>query len=440
MNKVFLFSPVGGTDPISQHNCKDGSLLHICRFEKPDKVFLYMSKEIMDYEKTDHRYSYCLKKLMDFQKRSFEVEIIERPDLVAVHDYNYFYTEFSGILDQIMQEMDETDTLLLNIASGTPAMKSTLAVLQTISEYSCRLIQVTTPDKAMGRHDNSGYDPELLWECNEDNKEGAENRCKDVSLPALAIMKKEEIIKMHIRAYDYQAALQVAESLPPHTVSKYIDCLRMGAARINFDREMLNKLEKKNGFTMPVKSSDAIKRFEYALILQVKQKRGECADFIRGITPLIVDLYEQILKQRYGFVVNDFCDPENKEKNIPRKWNRQKLEGTEYLRALDREYERGFHFGPVYSDHLRVIIKNISNNNDLNNLLEKISVVEQNARNLAAHDMESFDDDKLKDLTGQSSKAIMQNIRNLFGYTNYNIPKNAWDSYDAMNDFIISNI
>ena len=45
MNQTILFTPVGGTDPISSTNCKDGSMLHICRFYKPNKVIMYMSKE-----------------------------------------------------------------------------------------------------------------------------------------------------------------------------------------------------------------------------------------------------------------------------------------------------------------------------------------------------------------------------------------------------------
>lgn len=47
MNRTIIFSPVGGTDPISSSNLRDGSLLHICRWYKPDKVYLYMSKEIL---------------------------------------------------------------------------------------------------------------------------------------------------------------------------------------------------------------------------------------------------------------------------------------------------------------------------------------------------------------------------------------------------------
>ena len=75
MNKKYLFSPLGGTDPISQSNYKDGSMLHICRFEKPDKVYLYLSKEMVEYEQQDNRYSYCLNKLMELQNRTFEVEM-----------------------------------------------------------------------------------------------------------------------------------------------------------------------------------------------------------------------------------------------------------------------------------------------------------------------------------------------------------------------------
>ena len=31
MNRTILFSPVGGTDPIHNKNCRDGSMLHIAR-------------------------------------------------------------------------------------------------------------------------------------------------------------------------------------------------------------------------------------------------------------------------------------------------------------------------------------------------------------------------------------------------------------------------
>ena len=88
----------------------------------------------------------------------------------------FFYPEFSEIINQIMwEQMDEMDTLILNIASGTPAMKSALVAMQSISEYPCRLVQVTTSNHVMNKHDIRGYPPILMWEYNEDNQPNAEN-------------------------------------------------------------------------------------------------------------------------------------------------------------------------------------------------------------------------------------------------------------------------
>ena len=56
--KKILFSPIGGTDPIS--NFRDGAMLHICRIYKPDIVYLYLSKEMCEFQKKDDRYRYCL--------------------------------------------------------------------------------------------------------------------------------------------------------------------------------------------------------------------------------------------------------------------------------------------------------------------------------------------------------------------------------------------
>ena len=441
MNKKILFSPVGGTDPISQSNCRDGSMLHICRFERPDRVILYLSKEMVNYEQEDHRYSYCLSKLMEHQKREFEVEMIKRPDLVDVQDFDFFYGEFSGIINNIIREMDESDTLILNISSGTPAMKSALAVLKTISEISCRLVQVPTPVKSQNIHDNRGYDPELIWECNEDNKPDAENRCTDVELPSLAIKKKEEVIKMHVLAYDYHAALQVARTIPEKITGRYINMLEMASARYNFDLKAFAALSKKSNYTPPVQISNLLKRFEYALILQVKLEKKEYVDFIRALTPLIVDLFEQVLEKKCGIKVEDYCFYRKMEGGTKvRNWDSEKLNGSEVLRALENSYINGFKYGFVYSDHLKVLIEHFSTDENLKKLTERLRSVESQVRNLAAHEMDSFDESKIKSLTGMSADVIMQTIRSYFGYLGNNIPKEVWNSYDEMNRMIIDAI
>ena len=162
MNRTILFTPVGGTDPISSTNGHDGSMLHICRQYKPDEVVLYMSKEMLDFQEQDNRYLYCLQQLAKLQNRHMDYKIIERRELTKVHEFDYFYNDFRTIIMDIYKNMDETDRLLLNISSGTPAMKSGLLVLQTIGEYPATLVQVTTPEQAINEHVHKDYDVKLL--------------------------------------------------------------------------------------------------------------------------------------------------------------------------------------------------------------------------------------------------------------------------------------
>ena len=63
----------------------------------------------------------------------------------------------------IMGDMDEDDEFLLNISSGTPAMKSGLVVLKTLGELPCRTIQVITPTGKLNEHSHKENDYETLW-------------------------------------------------------------------------------------------------------------------------------------------------------------------------------------------------------------------------------------------------------------------------------------
>lgn len=140
-----LFSPIGGSDPI--RNYHDGSMLHICRNYLPDRVVLYLSGEMYQHHVQDNRYVYCLEELGKKMSHPFEIEVIVRDELTEVQDYEYFYTEFTKCINDIVAQMDEGDELLLNVSSGTPAMKNALIILATLAEFSFQPIQVSTPLK-----------------------------------------------------------------------------------------------------------------------------------------------------------------------------------------------------------------------------------------------------------------------------------------------------
>ena len=436
MNQTILFSPLGGTDPISMNNCQDGSMLHICRVYKPTKIILYMSKEILDNQKKDDRYHYALKQLFRLQgRKDVEIEEIKRPDLMKVQEFDFFYREFREIISGIFAEMDASDTLLLNVSSGTPAMKSGLLVLQTLGEYPATAIQVSTPTEKMNEHSHKDYDIELLWELNEDNRLDFKNRCKIVECPTLSKIKNEEIIKKHIAVYDYQAAVAVAETMQPEDTKRYLNYLKMAEARILLDFPTVDKWQKEIAENcLPVKSGNSRKYFEYALNLSIKLKRKEYADFIRGITPVIVDLFEIVLKKQCNIDINAYTYDIGGVRN----WDKRKLDGTRLLEVLNKNYKGDFRCGPVYSDHLRSLIQAYSRDIHLCRLVEDLRQVEANIRNLAAHQIVSITEEKIEKKTGFTGKQIMDKIIAIFSYTGMNIGTRSWLSYDEMNRLILS--
>lgn len=441
MGKTILFTPVGGTDPISASNCYEGAVLHICRYYKPDKVILYMSREMLENQEKDNRYLYCLERLEKLQNRTIEYEIVERRELSNVHEFDYFYKDFRAIIQNIYASMKEGDSLLLNISSGTPAMKSGLLVLQTIGEFPATLIQVATPEKGMNEHIHKGYDVETLWDLNQDNLPDAKNRCKEITCPSLKKIKQEEIIKKHIEAYDYNAALSVTETMKQEDVRKYRSIIELASRRVLLDFAGVDKIARQTGFDcIPVKASSDRKLFEYALNMDVRLKRGEYVDFIRAITPLLVDLFELVLKKQCSVDINDYCEVKKYKRVSRRQWSESKLQKTEVKQVLDKAFQGKFNGTDIYAVHLKYLIDHFSDNSTLKELVEKLRSVEEQIRNDAAHDVISVTEETIIQKTGFTSTKIMQMIQNLFYYTGISVKKEYWKSYDEMNMRILKEI
>lgn len=447
MNRTILFSPIGGTDPISNTNCYDGAFLHICRVYHPTDVVMYMSAEVLEYEKTDHRYSYCLEKLCEKPGYEIRRKVIERPDLVNVQDFDWFYQEFRDVFEDFRADldMDDTDRLLVNISSGTPAMKSGLLVLMTMGDYPATLIQVSTPEKGMNEHKHTDYQVKDLWDLDPDNEVNFVNRCKEVKCPNLSQLKNEEILKKHIENYDYHAAVQMAESMPKSVTASYLDFLKFADARIHMDFHLTGKLSRKCGtgisFFLPVTNGHERDCFEYALVLDIKRKKGEYTDFLRALTPLLVDLFEMVLWKQFGLDVDYYS------KNIKgvRKWNMVKLEGTkegvDVIDVLSQKYVNGFSGGTIYTDNLKTILDAYCRRREprydtLQKTMDDLRNVEEKVRNRAAHEIVSIGDEDIKKISGFSSEEIMNKIKKTFTYAGIHLTENNWNSYEIMNRVI----
>ena len=430
MNKTILFSPVGMTDPIRYF--KDGAMLNIIRNYAPDIVYLYMSKEILIHHREDNRYLYSIGELAELLGKKIDVHVIERPELEDVQLFDSFIADFSEILNKLHTKYPD-DKIILNVSSGTPAMKSSLQILSLTLDYDMLPVQVSTPQKKSNPRidDEKNASPQELWELNESNSE-EDNRCiTSHTENLLAEFKKQSLIKL-IRSYDYSAAFELAKDM--NVPQKFIDLLDAANNRLKLNYSKTVKVFEKYGCNIRLCEDKELEAAaEYILLLDIKVKKQEYADFVRAITPVIAELFILYLKNKCGVNVLDFTG-NNK------KWDMKKLQNTDILTHLNNFYGR-LKVCPVYSDATcELICKMSKDSNAINTALVLRDKIEKNIRNIAAHEIISITEEKIKRDTGYSSDEIIRYLLDMLMLCGMNISKRFTLAYDNMNEHIIMNL
>jgi len=435
--KKILFSPVGGTDPIT--NQRDGAMLHICRNEKPDEIYLYMSKEMCEFSDLDNRYIYCIDKLGELIGHQFIINIIRRDELTEVHKFDYFYTDFIKCLSEILTA-NESCEIILNVSSGTPAMKSALQTMAAVSNHQIIPIQVSTPVKKINtrQEEREKYDVELQWELNEDNMEGQENRCSISEYSNYIDEIKKGFIKSYIEAYDYIAALRIAKTIKGRINNDLLKLLTVAHWRVQLKISAINKELTGSDYSIfPIREGDKQSLFEYILNMKIKLEKEEYADFIRALSPVISDLFELTIKNKCSIRLEDYCETRRNEGYDHYVWNERKLEKNNSLyEIIKRSPETRVNGTPVYSSQLYAIIEQYCKDDQVLELCRILRDVESTARNIAAHQIISLDDSVIEKITGKKSKSILDNLRKLAFQNGIKITSDAWESYAKMNDLI----
>ena len=438
--KKILFSAVGGHDPVASYH--DGAILHICRKYKPDQVYLYYSKEMIGRKRQDNRYEKALELLQE--ELNFKIEkivAIEKEELEDVHKFDSFYIEFEDILNNILSENADCE-LMVNLSSGTPAIKNALNIVAVLSRTKIKAIQVSTPNLSENpKEDNpQKYDLETFWELNEDRKIDVTDRCVELeNLNLLTKIKKEVIIKM-LNAYDYNGALLVAEDIEVYLSDEAMKLLRFARHRAMLDESSMSKLNIGDKiYTVPIRDGGKRKIFEYLLWLQLKQEKGDYADFIRGITPVVFALFEECLKKYEKIDLKNYCREGND--GVYRLDNNkfdQSEKGRKYKLAICECLNVNELSRVAYSEkHIMAILRYSCNNPELILKLEEIIEIEKNARHIAAHQIVSVTDEWIKKRTNFTSKQILNKLENIAIQSGISIQKELWNSYNEMNGKII---
>ncbi len=448
-----LFSPIGKTDPVFDMN--DGSMIHICRHYLIDKVYLYMSKEICESQEKDQRYTYCLKKLAENQNRQIDWILIEKRELTDVHLFDYFYNEFREKLTEIRNNFPDAE-FYVNISSGTPAMKNALSVLPDFLNLKIIPLQVTTPQKKSnirkGLEEKASI--EIQWENNIDNEPDAENRCLVSNNTNFALLLKMEMLKNLIDKYDYYGAYQLIDNIHlPETATKYIH----GA----YERYSFKTKDSQNHFgdtrreIFPCLGKDNENIVEYFLILNVKIQKDELSDFLKGITPLLNDIFLKILEKRN---VDGFSPKEqdkykisiNNKKNV---WCVDRFtsgENGEQKKYRISEDKKNIEIWQL----VQIIKDNLPDDTDLQEKCDYMRKISEALRNVAAHQLRILDKDVVKSLLRDAydplpdneidkftAYTVIEKLYQLLPFCGINIKKGSLlSSYDKMNEIIIGEI
>lgn len=443
--KTVLFSPIGGHDPMG--NFSDGPLLRICRVYKPQKVVLFFSREMWEHHNQDNRYLYCLDRLCEELGVTIDHEEIFDENLVDVHLFDEFQAKFTELLTRVHNENPDS-RLLVNISSGTPAMKSCLLFLSKMLPFEMTAVQVSTPERRQnpGEEDPKKIDIVTMWELNQDkgsvltpDDDPKLTRCHEEQYTNTLAQITKDAICRHIDSFDYEAAIREAEGIGSFVSPRAMELLRGAAERVRINpyplMSLLDEDRKKSLF--PIQQSDMMPIFEYMLWLRMKVMRGDIADFVRGITPALFNLSLQYLKNAVSIDMRSYS---NERSQLLRANFEKTNKGKEILASLDEKYTDGFKDKSyINSDICVFLIAQFGSDRKVADTFAEIRDFETKIRNQIAHDIVKIDTSRMKTITGVAPADIMNQLRYAATHT-VKIAHASWESYERMNELLKAEI
>lgn len=399
-----LFSPLGDTDPV--RGCYDGAMLHIVRHYQPERIVLFYTHDMAEKERHDHRYTRAVQRLAP------ECQIEEV--FTEIRDA-HLYESFSRILPQEVLRIRETypgSTLLLNLSSGTPQMKTVLAMLASDME-DCIGVQVAAPARHSNRANEATQDAEdidALLENNFDDEEGAENRCEEPPLSAFHYYAERSRILSLIDSYEYAAAGKIARRsalVPPEASLLLSHAERRSMLLTEEAKAILREYGGKKLFPFVGKTEELV---EYFLMMQIDQETGRLSNLMLRMIPFLYELLREYTAKNLTIPIRSLCEPRNGVRLLVRE--RLTVQEKELLVALDREFPYGYRDQPLSFYLLSLCctyageaqrIRDAKLHMAVMAELESIVDIRQ-LRNEAAHEIVNVTEDRFRQKVGMGSQ------------------------------------
>ncbi|TKZ26051.1 type III-A CRISPR-associated CARF protein Csm6, partial [Brachyspira catarrhinii] len=352
-------------------------------------------------------------------------------DEEKVNDYDAFMTDFRDSIQNIHNEYSKNGyNILLNVSSGTPAMKSNLLLEVVNSNIKLIPIQVSTPANGSNYHkEKIIFNIDLLSKIDE-QKEQLNNRCSEIKVLSFKKVKIKSQIESLINRYEYSAALQIFnedENAVNLFDSKLPVYLKHCVYRMNSQFREAEKLLLDNSINvLDYSNGNEIVRefFEYYYIMKIRQSKGALTDFILRITPFITKLLYYFLDDKYNLNIDKYIDTApNGTSYIKRELIDKN--NKDLLRSLDKKFkfkDTFLNFNTLIN--IAYYYRDKFNDNNYVRVYDAFKYFSriEKERNKAAHTMINIDEDFIKSNLNKSSIDILKNCESLlkmiFNYQN----------------------
>lgn len=449
-----LFSGVGSSDPTPLLKEKDdeakiepvneGGLLHICRQYKPDIVYIYYTHDMYELKELDNRYVNTLRLLEKEIDHKFEIVEKTGKLIQDAHHFDAFFDEFDTIIDEIIDKHGTDIELLLNVSSGTPAMKATMQILAVLSTYNVIPVQVEAPSNSVEELMKRlrKYDYQKAYELNLNQIDPNDNRSYTSVYEKFRYKVQKELIFKALDSYDYEAAYTIANSMKHHMNQSTFELLEFAKDRYHLNSIKYMKLQKKlkeneiltENLTPYTKDEERI-LFEYAIWLYIKCKRGDYLDFCRGINPFMFEAsYRYILRNKK---INMFTYTEGHKQIVKKSLLERDENGKEIQNILDDYYQNKDGFKEVYltEDQMIVLIEHWYNDKKISKYFCELNDFRKKMRNVASHKITAVDEDVIQNEMKNNVDYYLKQIKGILSEMGFDIKKH-WDCYDEMNCII----
>lgn len=473
-----LFSPVGSSDPVSEErdpqtgritSIFEGSMLQICRAEQPQMVWLYINDAENGFAAKKQACVDALNALGGDLGADFEVQAIDRTESAGTN----ILSDFQQILSGIREDHQDAE-ILLNASSASPVMSTAIQVLEVSSGLDLKCVtaepvEIPVPAELAGEPEQASEEAEEAAEVPEEAAEmtetaNTEENTSESDTPAgeaasaeavedaapaepevpaepdhTAAVRENTVKMLHvlIDAYDYRGALAVGKAAGELIPQSFTGLLE--AAILRSSGRIPDALQSFRAQGQQALMPGAGMIPEYYLMLDLYLKQQRYTDFMRALTPFMIEVFIAAIRKQFQHDVTQYMIYGS------RKWDENKLVLTQMTGKFNETYT--FHTKPkpgkaggfVTTAHLSNFMENMSVAKSHSHLILDTLKLRQSAedklRNWANYTLQYASAEDFRRACALTAEELLAMLRNYVrNYTDIVLSDEFLASYDKINE------